>query len=671
VLRYKTRRLLSGAISAVFAAGLMVVPSPGTAAASGDITPDSQTLVYITSGFWEEAVLCANPDDANLWVGELKDQNPYCQWERIGDDNRFSLFSPAKGMVLTGALTGNTLALTEFSYPSVMAQFFSWGPWQDSGGRALQWSIDPTRIVDAGVGDAPTDAPVVLGAWQKMAQQTWNVREVGPPATRQKAHSAGAVFLRSNQYTDQIMCAATDGTVRLSTNTQDPSCEWLPFGLTAMPFVLYNPEFGKVVTYAGGTGGPLVMGDLAYPNDKLDLWAFSPGEYFGANALQWLADTTQSVNAGATAPTTGPVSLGSWKPPSQSMTWKATTASLQTATVTLGDSFMSGEAGRWMGNSNWFPTSRNGTDRAYTSWLRYDPRIVYGSSYDNYCNRSDSAESHSSGTNQIQINLACSGAETVNIFRRSNGGRDFKGEAPQADQLTAVARQYSVRLIALSIGGNDLGFADIIKACVLTYIPGGKPCNPEQQRILDSKKAATQQNMAKAVTEIKAAMADAGYKPGSYRIVVQSAPSPIPLARDMRYPESTWERTKTGGCPFWDADANWARGSLVVQISTMLRNAATSAGADFLDLQDALNGREVCSTRSQLVTSTNPPSETSSEWARFGAAITQGQLQESFHPNYYGQRALGKCLALFNEARLRQASCTNTPGMGPEGMVLR
>lgn len=67
-----------------------------------------------------------------------------------------------------------------------------------------------------------------------------------------------------------------------------------------------------------------------------------------------------------------------------------------------------------------------------------------------YRNRSDSAESHSSDTNEIQINLACPGAETVNIFRASNGGVVFKGEAPQADQLAAVARQYQVRLITLS-----------------------------------------------------------------------------------------------------------------------------------------------------------------------------------------------------------------------------
>ena len=43
------------------------------------------------------------------------------------------------------------------------------------------------------------------------------------------------------------------------------------------------------------------------------------------------------------------------------------------------------------------------------------------------------------------------------------------GEAPQADQLVAVAQRDAVKLVALSIGGNDLGFADIIQACATDW----------------------------------------------------------------------------------------------------------------------------------------------------------------------------------------------------------
>ena len=38
------------------------------------------------------------------------------------------------------------------------------------------------------------------------------------------------------------------------------------------------------------------------------------------------------------------------------------------------------------------------------------------------------------------------------------------GEAPQADQLAPIARDRDVKLIVLSLGGNDLGFASIVTA---------------------------------------------------------------------------------------------------------------------------------------------------------------------------------------------------------------
>ncbi|MDT7786686.1 MAG: hypothetical protein QOF58_5105 [Pseudonocardiales bacterium] len=61
---------------------------------------------------------------------------------------------------------------------------------------------------------------------------------------------------------------------------------------------------------------------------------------------------------------------------------------------------------------------------------------------------------------------------------------------------------------------------------------------------------------------------------------------------------------------------DWARGQLVVEISNLLKPAAAAADMGFLDLQNALNGKEVCSRYSKLVDSGNPPSPILSEWAR-------------------------------------------------------
>lgn len=111
-----------------------------------------------------------------------------------------------------------------------------------------------------------------------------------------------------------------------------------------------------------------------------------------------------------------------------------------TAVVSMGDSYISGEAGRWKGNSLTNSGNRNGTDRAWVSGSSYDPAKVYGTTAASGCDRSDSAEVLSAGAiADVAVNLACSGATSQNVFRASNGGVAFKGEAPQADQLAAVA----------------------------------------------------------------------------------------------------------------------------------------------------------------------------------------------------------------------------------------
>lgn len=93
----------------------------------------------------------------------------------------------------------------------------------------------------------------------------------------------------------------------------------------------------------------------------------------------------------------------------------------------------------------------------------------------------------------------------------------------------------------------------------------------------------------------------------------------------------------------------------------------------FLDLRDMLQGREVCATASRLVTSTQAPSATTSEWARWiDSSETQGPIQESMHPNYYGQLGQGRCLALVYAAGANgHHTCRNTPGAGTSGMYLR
>lgn len=346
-----------------------------------------------------------------------------------------------------------------------------------------------------------------------------------------------------------------------------------------------------------------------------------------------------------------------------------------TAIVSLGDSFISGEAGRWNGNSDSSWKTRNGTDRAYrrSGWFGwyYDKEAVYPGTVQNACHRSDVAPIRSNTIPvQNKINLACSGAETSAIISQA-----YKGEAPQSQQLVPVAQANDIEMIVLSIGGNDLGFSDIIVSCTLQFStsPTSNPnyCNDDQQQVVDQKMPVAMAGVNASIASIRSSMNSAGYSNADYRLVVVSYPSPIPRGSEIRYEQSGYSRLTTGGCPFWNADATWARDSLVPQISDNLRSVASANGAEFLDYRDAFQGNENCSNEAQRAGS-NGPNAATAEWTRWvGSGALQGDLEESVHPNAYGQQAMGRCLSLlWSQAPGGQFRCTNTANQGPNAMVL-
>ena len=350
-----------------------------------------------------------------------------------------------------------------------------------------------------------------------------------------------------------------------------------------------------------------------------------------------------------------------------------------TASVSLGDSFISGEAGRWNGNSLNPAHNRNGTDRAAydCSWwdCSYDGHRVYGSSFDNDCDRSDVAPIQSAAVPVSErINLACSGAETSNIWRASQGGQSFKGEAPQADQLATVAQQKNVKLVVMTISANDLGFTDHVIDCTVAWTTSSADdpdyCWPEEQAEMQAAMPAARTGLAKAIDEVRAVMADAGYSAAQWKFVLMGYSSPIPNGADIRYPESGWSRLSEGGCPFWNADADWARDWAVPFMADNMKDVGAQKGVQTLDLRSALDGRQVCHSSASLVGS-GGPSETQHEWVRWlNSGCCQGESQESLHPNAYGQRAMGKCIELMYAVASGDRTCRNTPGQGVGAMTL-
>jgi lysophospholipase L1-like esterase len=357
----------------------------------------------------------------------------------------------------------------------------------------------------------------------------------------------------------------------------------------------------------------------------------------------------------------------------------ASPGSPTTAIVSLGDSFISGEGGRWMGNGSEPLGTRSGTDRAAfdcDGWgCDYDPHRVYGASEDDGCHRSDVAPIRSAPIAvDEKANLACSGAQAVNIWRAVAGGQPHFGDPPQADQLAALARRDDVRLVVLTVGANDVGFGGLVADCALDWARSSpddpRYCHGGAQAKIEAALPAAGTGFGKALRQVRAAMADAGYRRPDYRLVAMGYASPFPAGRWIRYPEDGWSRLSEGGCPLWNADADWAAGQATPSIVAAMRAAAASAGAEFLDLQHALDGHQLCDSHSRRI-GPEGPSPLTAEWVR-RLSFAQGSTRESLHPNAYGQRAIGACIALLYARPQGDYACHDTPGRGyDDGMLLR
>jgi hypothetical protein len=342
-----------------------------------------------------------------------------------------------------------------------------------------------------------------------------------------------------------------------------------------------------------------------------------------------------------------------------------------TAIVSMGDSFISGEAGRWNGNALNITGTRNGTDRAASCfWIfcSYDATRVYGSTHTG-CDRSDVAPIKTSNIAvQERINIACSGARSVNIWRASQGGQAFKGEAPQADQLLTIAQQKNVKMVVLTVLANDVGFADRVINCTVAWIIGLGECSGSEQAAINAALPGAQNGLRKSVDEIRAVMAQAGYAPSQWRLVIAGYSSPVPATADVRY--SGADKWNKGGCPFYDNDFNWAKNVATPSIVNAMKAVAAEKGVQFLDVRDALNGHEICHRSSALVGS-GGPNPAVHEWVRWvNTGCCQGDAQESVHPNAYGQRALGRCLQLLYAQTSGNWTCRNTPGQSYTAMTL-
>src|ERR1700710_88413 len=262
-----------------------------------------------------------------------------------------------------------------------------------------------------------------------------------------------------------------------------------------------------------------------------------------------------------------------------------------TAIVAMGDSFISGEGGRWLGNGSEPLGNRSGTDRAAFDCealgCEYDPARSYGASEANGCHRSDVAPIESAPiTVDVRVNLACSGATARDLWPGGEGGTAHFGEPPQADQLAAVARMDEVRMVVVTVGANDVGFGELVAECALDWArsPEDEPatCHGEAEDQIEGALPRATRYVTAALHGVRRTLRAAGYERSDYRLVAMGYASPFPEGRWFRYPAGGWRRLSEGGCPVWNADADWATDRATADLAGMLEAAAAATGAEDL-----------------------------------------------------------------------------------------
>ncbi|MFM8266693.1 MAG: hypothetical protein ACKOA2_01565 [Ilumatobacteraceae bacterium] len=349
--------------------------------------------------------------------------------------------------------------------------------------------------------------------------------------------------------------------------------------------------------------------------------------------------------------------------------------------VSLGDSYISGEAGRWAGNSNSSSSSVDaGGAGAYLD-AGGAAETIPG------CHRSTAAEIHIGG-GVNSLNLACSGARTTSRLSGDGTfkpGLDFFASGAyegQALMLQKFAAVNNVRMIVVSIGGNDFNFASIVQQCVTNFLtsPSWWPnyCYDDSSvssNFSSANVTARTADIRTALENVKLAMSRAGYTTAQYTIVVQTYPSPLPPGASFRYGESGFTRQSTGGCGFWNRDADWANSTMLTRINSAVTNAATGANGSgnvkVLNIAAALNGRRLCEKGVDLMERTGLANWTSTgavdrtEWvAQIRTLSTVGgpySVQESLHPNWWGAKALRNCVRqAWNGGAPKGGSCTQS-----------
>ena len=367
--------------------------------------------------------------------------------------------------------------------------------------------------------------------------------------------------------------------------------------------------------------------------------------------------------------------------------------------VSLGDSFISGEGGRWAGNADVEDHSSIDALGRKAYWDTPTGEEIED------CHRSQSAMIHIGDV--YSKNFACSGAVTGTVLTRDTfkpgvdfygGGNDKFPEAyGQAVMLRDFALTHNVRMVVLSIGGNDMKFGDTIEACLSAFMaPTGSDCMDKEsvtESFSTDRVRRAQAAIKRSITNVYDAMRSAGKRDGEWTLVSTLYPQPMATGPEMRYPEdlgvTDLDRQYEGGCGFSDRDATWANNAVLNLVNETVKAAGRDARAErpglrlvTMDSSNAFKGRTLCHKDVKRIDDDDAYDEGGPKTWRERTAVNRAEWaveieisnfsetmqQESVHPNYWGQLALRNCLRqVWNNGNPVGGFCTRGRGLNERG----
>lgn len=176
------------------------------------------------------------------------------------------------------------------------------------------------------------------------------------------------------------------------------------------------------------------------------------------------------------------------------------------------------------------------------------------------------------------VDVSCSGASTVSMF--SNQGFD-DGDSKRPPQLDALTPDTD--LVTVSIGANDFRlFNSMIFECldVGKADPDGAPCREQNAQ---GKRDRLERMIERIAPRVRRVVEDIHERAPEARVLLVGYPKLLPASGDC-----------PRRLPLAIGDYDYAR-QINKRLAVAIRDAGTSAGAEYVDLYRASRGHDICS----------------------------------------------------------------------------